>query len=293
MANPIVEQINTELNSLQKELEQFKETVSYLNNAKKVVKDAVLKVNHSEAHLNDKVEDLKKTYDSFIKLNEAISAIIAKIDTVNFPDRLDSIEKTVKETTTILNNTRKETIDELQKAAQVITKADFDGRFKKLQSTIDVSVNSSGDIVKSIEKQKYQEKIDKFENNIIRKLNDVEKSIGDTLDEAINELEENTEKIAKETAKSIHSLNLPTRIDKLDANIAGIMAAIQSIQSRLDNVERNISDKMRDLSDKQKEEMQSMKSFMNASAKKQQTNAYITGALLVIGIIAIIILCKN
>ena len=282
MANPIVQQINAELTALQKELGQFKETVDYLNNAKNSVKDAVIKVNHSEAHFNSKVEELKKTYNSFIKLTDSVSDVISKIDTVNFPDRLDSIEKTVKETISFLNDTRKATLDELQKASEIITKVDFDGKFKALDNLVSNSVQSSDTLTQYISKLKIGEKIEKLE-----------KKFENDLSVNFQKTEKNTNKIAVDTASAIHNLNLPTRLDKLDANVAGIMAAIQSTQSRLDNVERNLSDKMRDLSDKQKEEMQSMKSFLDASAKKQQTTTYITWALVFIGIVAIIIVCKK
>lgn len=292
MANPIVEQINTELAALQKELSQFKETVDYLNDAKAAVKDAVIKVNHSEAHFNSKIEELKKTYNSFLNLSESVSQVIKKIDTVNFPDRLDSIEKTVKETIKYLNETRKATLEELQSASEIITKADFEGRFKKLQTTIDSSVKSNEDLAKSIESQKLPEKIEAFEKNISKKLEVIEKKISEELNEAIVELEENTERIATDTAKAIYDLNLPNRLEKLDANIAGIMAAIQAVQSRLDNLERNLSDKIRDLLDKHKEEMQSIKSLMTISAKKQQNSMYITWALISIGIAMVIIVCR-
>ena len=169
MSNPIIQKINTELYSLQKELEQFKSTVEYLNGAKSVVKDAVIKVNHSEAHFNQKVEELKNTYTAFIKLTDSVSAAVSKIDAINFPERLDSIEKTINETISYLNETRKATLDELQKASEIITKADFDGRFKKLQSSIEASIKSNDEFAKSIEKQKLPEKIDNLEKNITKK----------------------------------------------------------------------------------------------------------------------------
>ena len=107
MANPIVQQINAELSELQKELAKFKDTVDYLNNAKTAVKDAVVKVNHSEAHFNKKVEELKSTYNSIIILNESVSSVMKKLETINFPERLDSIEKTVKLTIVSLDETKK------------------------------------------------------------------------------------------------------------------------------------------------------------------------------------------
>jgi chromosome segregation ATPase len=293
MANPIVKQINAELSELQKELAKFKDTVDYLNGAKAAVKDAVIKVNHSEAHFNKKVEELKLTYNSIIKLTDSVSSVIIKLDTINFPERLDSIEKAVKDTILYLNETKKATLEELQKASEIITKADFDGRFKNLQTIINESVKSNENLANSIENQKLPEKIERLEKNVNKKLESFEKGINETLDEIISDLEENTDKIAKETAKSIHDLNIPTRLDKLDANIAGIMAAIQSIQSRLDNVERNLSDKISDISDKQKEEFSSIKSIMELTSKKHQTFTYITWGLITIGVITIIFLTKN
>ena len=292
MANPIIQQINTELYSLQKELEQFKSTVEYLNGAKSVVKDAVIKVNHSEAHFNQKVEELKNTYTAFIKLKDSVSAAVSKIDTINFPERLDSIEKTVKETITYLNETRKATLDELQKASEIITKADFDGRFKKLQISIDASVKSNDELAKSVEKQKLPEKIDNLEKNITKKL-----------DNSLADLQKNTKQIAVETAKSIHDLNLPIRMDKLDANIAGILTAIQNAQSRIESVERNVGEKIKDATDKQTftldafqdKILQSITSFnqeIKISAKAQRANIYITWALIIIGIVSIILICS-
>jgi len=160
MANPIVQQINAELESLQKELTQFKSSVEYLNGAKAHVKEAVASVNHAEAHFTKKIEELKNTYTAFIELTAAVSGVISKIDSVNFPERLDGIENTVKETIAILNETRKSTLDELNKASQIIVKADFDGRFKNLQNAVDSSVSANVEVARTIEKQKLAHKIE-------------------------------------------------------------------------------------------------------------------------------------
>jgi hypothetical protein len=102
----------------------------------------------------------------------------------------------------------------------------------------------------------------------------------------------------------VDRVNFPERLDKIDANIAGIMAAIQSVQSRLDGLERNISDRLKDTMEHQKEMRSSiqktleqnkitLQDFLENSYKKQQTNAYITWGVIIIGIIAIILTCKN
>ena len=240
MANPIVQQISAELEILHKELGQFKSTVEYLNGAKNYVKEAVESVNFAETNFNKKVEELKNTYNSIIKLSDSVTAVISKIDTVNFPERLESIENTVKETITQLNETRKATIDELQLASQIITEADFDGRFTKLQGSIDLSVNSNKQLATSIEKQQLGEKIVEFERLVSKRIH-----------ESYKEVVRNTDHIATEISLSIHDLNLPIRIDKLDANISGILTAIQNVQSRIESVDRNIGDKLKDATDRQ------------------------------------------
>lgn len=292
MANPIVQQINAELESLQKELEQFKTTVEYLNVAESHVKKAVKTVNHAEAHFNKKVEELKNTYYSFIKLTDSVSKVISKIDTINFPERLDNIETNINKTITYLNETRKDSLDELRKASEIIVKADFDGRFKKLQNTIEVSVKSNEALAKTIENQKLPEKIDGFE-----------KSVNKKLETSFSDLQKNTKQIATETAKTLLDLNLPVRMDKLDANIAGILSAIQNVQGRIESVERNISDKLKESAEKQVASITNFHEKVNQSisdvqneivsyAMKQKTNTYITWGLFAIGFIVISILIK-
>lgn len=125
MANPIVQQINAELTELQKELAKFKDTVDYLNGAKAAVKDAVIKVNHSEAHFNKKVEELKVAYDSIIRLKGDLESMFEKIDSVDFPSRLTAIEIAVNSTVTSLDDTKVKTINELQIASKTILDADL------------------------------------------------------------------------------------------------------------------------------------------------------------------------
>ena len=292
MANPIVQQISAELETLQKELGQFKATVEYLNGAKTHVSEAVQTVNQAETNFKLKIEELKNTYNSIIRLSDSVTQIIAKIDTINFPERLDNIEKSVKETIANLNETKNVTIGELQKASEIIIEADFDGRFTKLQGAIEISVSKNEALANTIEKQ-----------NLPGKIDDFGKSINDKLEASIVDLKNRTNQIAAETAKSIHDLNLPIRIDKLDATISGILVAIQNVQGRIESVERNIGDKLNEANEKQTATLSNLqekviqnlsdtKNELNISAKRQQKNAYITWTLIIVGVIAISLLIK-
>jgi len=282
MANPIVQQINTELETLKNKLGEFKSTVTYLNNAKVNVTGAIETLNSSEKHFDKKVEELKNTYNAFFKLTDTVSVVISKIDTINFPERLDSIEATVQETIKQLDDIKKETLEELQKASEAITKADFEGEFDNLQKEISVSVKSNNELSEAIEKQKLGEKIEEFERLISKRIH-----------ESYKEVTKNTNEIAINTAKTIQDLNLPIRIDKLDANISGILTAIQNVQGRLDIVEINIGDKLKDTADKQAVLLSDLSKELAAVAKKQQTNTYITWTIIIISCIVTILILKQ
>lgn len=300
MANPIVQQINAELTELQKELTKFKDTVDYLNGAKAAVKDAVVTVNHSEAHFNKKVEELKTTYNSIIGLSDSVSSVMKKLDTINFPERLDNIEKTVKLTIVSLDETKKQTIGEVQKASETIIKADFDKKFKELRDVVNDAVKSSDKLANTIEKQQLGEKVTEFEKGVSKRIQ-----------ESYKEIEKNTKQISADSAKSISDLNLPLRLDKLDANIAGILTAIQNLQGRLDLVERNFSDKLKDSGGKQQSSISELSKDLNSkmkgvlsgissieqrileTQKKHKITTIMLLALLITGFVTVILLCKK
>jgi len=277
MANPIVQQISAELENLHKELGQFKSTVDYLNGAKGHVNEAVQSVNQAEVHFNKKIDELKATYNAFIQLTDAVAKVLIKVETINFPERLDSIEKTVLNTITILNDTKNSTIEELQKASEIITKADFDGRFKKLQAAVDVSVNSNNYLADSIKKQ-----------NIPEKINSFEKEVRNDLNSSITTLNRIIKQFAADETKSIQDLNIPTRMDKLDANVSGLISAIQNVQSRMDNVERNLTDRLKDLNENHKENSKLFNEKLSSITKQQKKTSYITWVLIVLGTLTVI-----
>jgi uncharacterized protein YoxC len=285
MANPIVQQINAELTELQKELSKFKNTVEYLNGAKEVVNDAVSKVNYSEDHFNKKVEELKNTYNSIIGLSQSVSSIMSKLDTINFPERLDSIERTVKLTIESLDETKKKTIEEVQKASETILKVDFENKFKELRDVINAAVKSSDSLTNTIAKEQLGERVAEFQKGVSKNIN-----------ESYKEIEKNTKQISIDSAKTISNLNLPIRIDKLDANISGILTAIQNLQGRLDLVERNFGDKLKDVNTLIQSTFSAISKLEQNILeidKSQRTKTVLTWVLLVAGFTVVILLMKK
>ena len=253
MANTVVQQINAEMEELQKQLSQFKSSVEYLNNAKTNVTKAVDAVHKAEENFNQRAEELMGAYHSLLRLGDAVGGLIQKIDTVNFPERLDNIQSTIGGTFRILNEVKDATINEVRKAADAITKADFEGKFSNLQNEIDSSVKSNQAISDRLENMKIPERIDAFEITISNRVS-----------EGYKEIEKNTRQIADTTGRAILDLNLPIRIDKLDANIAGILSSIQNVQGRLDLVEGNLKEKMIEAREKQ---TQSLTAFQEKIVK--------------------------
>jgi hypothetical protein len=277
MANTVVQQINTEMEELQRQLTQFKSTVEYLNNAKANVTKAVDAVKVAEQHFNQRVKELGDTYHSFIQLSDAVWAVVQKIDTVNFPERLDTIETTLNGTIKNLNEIKEATIIEVQRAANVITQADFEGKFLNLQKGIDVSVKANLELTEGIHKLKLSEKMDEFEKVISKRIH-----------ESYKEVEKNTRQIAEDTGKSILNLNLPLRMDKLDANIAAISSGTQNIQGRLDLVENNIKDRLWDGAERQAQALDTLQErIINALTKIERDNSRRAKNQQIIGIVGI------
>jgi hypothetical protein len=247
---------------------------------------------------------------------------MTKLDTINFPERLDNIEKTVKLTVVSLDETKKQTIGEVQKASEALVKADFEKKFKELRDVVNEAVKSSEKLSSTIEKQQLGEKVAEFEKGVSKRIQD-----------SYIEIEKNTKQVSVDSAKAISDLNLPIRIDKLDANITGILSAIQNLQGRLDLVERNFSDRLKDNGDKQKTALDVLSKDVNAKIqstlaaisktqqklltevnakiqntlttiskleqkmltidKTQKNRTMITWVLLAAGFAAVILLCKN
>jgi predicted nucleic acid-binding Zn-ribbon protein len=268
MANPIIQQINRELETLQNELTQFKSTVEYLDGAKDNVTKAVQSVNHARAHFNKKVEELKTTYDSFIELSDKVKKLVLKIDTINFPERLDKIESTVIDTISILEETKKETLEELKKASEIITQADFEGRFNKLQKTIDDSAKSNAELGNSIRKLKLNEKIKNLEKKI---------------DDSKGNLRITVKKVTGEILRKIDNLLLPDRLDNIESGISRTNVTIQKIDEKFSYLTTKLDKSI----DKQ---ISVIKSLQKQALKKQLRNTYISWALIGLGIILILII---
>lgn len=271
-----IERLINDIASKTNGLEQF---ANKLQIAGKNLDGAKDSLESSASEFSGKAAELAKTLQNIQSINESIENLIIEIDTVNFPERLDSIENTVGEIINNLDNIRQATIDEINQASKTIQDVDFEGKFSSLKEVVNEAVKSSDTLTQYISKLKLGEKFEKLD-----------KSIEKQLENNFQKVENNTNKIATQTARSIHDLNFPIRMDKLDANIAGIMARIQNTQGMIQTIERNVGDKLRESYEKQAQAISNLQMQIqqnnDATQKKMQTNAYITWGILAIGMIA-------
>jgi hypothetical protein len=280
MANPIIQEINNELKGLQEQLSLFYSNVEYLTNGRDAVKDAVIKVNHAEAHFNKRVTELKIAYNSIVEMKGKLESMFVKIDAVDFPERLTSIEAAINQTISSLDETKQQTIFELREASKTILEADFRGEFGNLKQLVKEVLQESKRVI---------DEVKMFEKGVAKEIRD-----------SFQAVENHTMRISKDSTKAISDMNLPSRIDKLDANVAGILVTVQNIQGRLDIVEGNLIERLNDLKINLNSQNQISLSAINnleqkmlAIEKSQKTKTIITWVLLAAGFAAVIILCKK
>jgi prefoldin subunit 5 len=281
MINPVIQQITSELENLQKELAQFKSTVDYLNTAKTTVKSANESVEAAQQLLIKKADELNVTYNSLVRFSEVLDSFVKKIEGINFPERLDKIELGFLETVEILQVLNTDLTQSAGAVFEQIKRIDFNTKFQDLSREVSKTVKSNQDVIQSVKDQKLPEKIDAFEKSITKFIRD-----------SNTELSDDTKKSAAATLKSISDMNIPLRLEKLDANIAGVQASIQNFHNRMESIERNLIDRIKESSDKTLAQLTSMNDKIAAqllsisetslkNSKKQFVYIYITWGFLI------------
>lgn len=105
-------------------------------------------------------------------------------------------------------------------------------------------------VIRSQDQQAREELIQEFQTKIsvieasFQKTNQFLEIKTNQLSEIITQIDDITHSI-KSYLDEIKQIDLPRRLDKIDATAAGLMSATQSIQSRIDLSERNLADLMK------------------------------------------------
>ena len=211
---------------------------NYQNEVKKATEELFLNLSVPSAKFNE--------------LTNKSDSLIAKIDEINFPERLDKLENSVNTTFTDILQFNREVNKQAQELIQEISKINFESLFSGLKNSISNTVTNISSLNKDLENEikKHSEIQNAFTENLVRKVEDIDipvrfKNLNETISHSVNEIKSAntlTQNRTEELTKAIEAINISQRLDKLDATIAGITQSIQSVLQRMDTLERNIKD---------------------------------------------------
>ena len=274
MAKNILNELTAELATLENELKDFKTAVGYLKEAKVNVQSAVDAVNKAESYHLDNLSSIEKAYARLNMVIETVDSLSVKIEKVDFPTRLTSIEENLRQVVKSIDETTKSTLIQLKEASESIAKADFDNKFKKLDNVVNTSISEAKNAV-----------------NDTQKLSAVQ---SEKLEDQINRLEEFVQRNGKEQISFFTSLNLESKFQKLDTSVVSTVASVQNIQGRVDLVERSIKDKLTEMQQQSRLSIDKgfaeIKDEIHKEKSKAKLRFYFTSALMIIAIIVFSIL---
>lgn len=281
------------MNTIEKSLTEIQKNLEKLESARTQVLDVTKSSKEISELMIDLVKNIKEVQviisgesDSFIKgfvknekkVDDAVKGIIDK-----WQLSVSSLDKSLNSFTNQISEKINQSGDNITfKTNSFLEKQD--AAFNANISNLENSNKALNEFKKSLIEFDFYEQVKPIE----LKIEEFERLVSKRIHESYKETTRNTNQIATDTLKAIQDLNLPTRLDKLDANISGIPTIIQNVQSSLDNIETSIGDKLKDSSDKQAVFLSAFEKKLETIAKKQQTNTYITWVIIIIATITII-----
>lgn len=281
------------MNTIEKSLTEIQKNLEKLESARNQVLDVTKSSKEISELMIDLVKNIKEVQviisgesDSFIKgfvknekkVDDAVKGIIDK-----WQLSVSSLDKSLNSFTNQISEKINQSGDNITfKTNSFLEKQD--AAFNANISNLENSNKALNEFKKSLIEFDFYEQVKPIE----LKIEEFERLVSKRIHESYKETTRNTNQIATDTLKAIQDLNLPTRLDKLDANISGIPTIIQNVQSSLDNIETSIGDKLKDSSDKQAVFLSAFEKKLETIAKKQQTNTYITWVIIIIATITII-----
>ena len=285
------------MNTIEKSLTEIQKNLEKLESARNQVLDVTKSSKEISELMIDLVKNIKEVQvmisgesDSFIKgfvknekkVDDAVKGIIDK-----WQLSVSSLDKSLNSFTNQISEKINQSGDNITfKTNSFLEKQD--AAFNANISNLENSNKALNEFKKSLIEFDFYEQVKPIE----LKIEEFERLVSKRIHESYKETTRNTNQIATDTLKAIQDLNLPTRLDKLDANISGIPTIIQNVQSSLDNIETSIGDKLKDSSDKQAVFLSAFEKKLETIAKKQQTNTYITWVIIIIAAITVILLKK-
>jgi len=236
--------------------------------------------------------------EKFNTLTNQSELLVNKIDTINFPERLDSLEHNVNTNIADISLANKELNKQSLQLIKDIGSIKFSEQFENLKSTVNETVSEFELLIQSLTEN--QQKLSQVQHdNILNLAKDIENiQIPCIISNLQKDFQKNTEDIKNSNSqlnqrneklfKYLEDINISLRLDKIDATIAGIIQSIQSVLQRIETLERNIKDTIQNetkelinkiektetaLKDNQKSNTEELKKQIESLENKLNTNS--------------------
>lgn len=268
MANAILNKLAEELNELEKELQDFKQAVSYLRDAKLNVERAVEAVNSAESYHLENLKTIQETHRKFDSLGNLVEKLDVEIKSVDFPKRLHTIELKLSEVISNIESTTKSTLIEVQKASESIVNADFNGRFLKMEDLLNSNASKNQTHLEQA-LNATSDNVEKFKGSIRNMHNEMQSRFNEQI-------------------KEFQSLNIAERFERLQSLVTGLLSVVNSTQERIGNLERNFMDRLEKIQSVLEQNQALILQNVLASEKRVKSLIYVTWMLGVIAVIVII-----
>jgi hypothetical protein len=200
---------------------------------------------------NDQQEGFKLLLSDFDQKYTEAANLLKKLTSEDLPLVINDF---VSKTKNIVENDFPGIIQSLESKltnytaqAYIVFEEKFNSLSESLSNLLNTEFPDFISFIRSHDKQAREELIQEFQTKIsvieatFQKTNQFLEIKTNQLSEIITQIDDITHSI-KSYLDEIKQIDLPKRLDKIDATTAGLMSAVQSTQSRIDISERNLGD---------------------------------------------------
>jgi hypothetical protein len=267
MAGAILAKLTDELAVLEQELKTFKTTVQYLNDARDGMNEAIVAVQSAENYHEKKLVKLENVYERTTDLIAIIDGLAENIKNVDFPSRLDIIEKRLGTVIQELNRTAMSTMNEVKAAATSITELNFEEKFG--------SAN---------------QKMEATEKGLLEKISTLTRDTGElisSLQVGLKTYQTQTVSKIKEVASMVEELEIPKRLDQINKTGQDTSRTLDKVKSGIKQVEDSIRGSVYHIETEIRNEIHRIESDLNQEIKKSRVENRVMLFIMVLSIIGL------
>jgi prefoldin subunit 5 len=248
----IAKQVISELETVQNQLNTFKGNVAYLTDAKNQIENAKKALQNSEVRLKEATAELSDLTTEINQLSDSSDIVLKKIDSIDFPDRLERIENAAKVSASQINKTREATVNELKALAEKLSDSSKEA-VEVLDKTAKIAVKEVRDLNAQLLKADIPGTLKELKVSTEKKLTNTLEAVAelkkDNLPAKLVALEDNNKKYLGnlvaglnanigDIGKLVREINFQKRFQKIDEDVAKIQSSFNKVDTRFNKIER-------------------------------------------------------